>query len=54
MITSGVERVVCENCGLITDRYESFIEGDIDRSKFARDADKTDRRRHERVWSAWK
>ena len=39
VIFDGIEGVVCENCADLTFRYESMISGDVDRSKFARDAD---------------
>lgn len=39
VIYGGIERVICETCGDVTIRYESMISGDVDRSKFARDAD---------------
>ena len=39
VITGGLERVICEDCGDVTIRYESMISGDLDRSMFSRDAD---------------
>ena len=39
VITGALERVICEDCGHVTIRYESMISGDLDRSKFSRDAD---------------
>ncbi len=42
VITGGLERVICEDCGHVTIRYESMISGDLDRSKFSRDADSAD------------
>lgn len=45
VISGGIERVVCEGCGNVTLRYESFITGALDRSKFSRDADKRAARR---------
>jgi hypothetical protein len=41
-VTGGSERVLCEDCGDVTIRYESMISGDVDRSKFSRDADPVD------------
>lgn len=41
---SGLERVVCERCGHVTVRYLSALSGSVDRSRFAREADRT--RRH--------
>jgi hypothetical protein len=40
VISGGIERDICEACGNVTLRYEAFISGAPDRSKFARDADK--------------
>lgn len=42
VITGGLERVICEDCGHVTIRYESMISGDLDRSMFSRDADLVD------------
>ena len=42
VITGGLERVICEDCGHVTIRYESMISADLDRSKFSRDADLVD------------
>ena len=42
VITGGLERVICEDCGHVTIRYESMISGDLDRSMFSRDADSAD------------
>lgn len=39
VVSGGLERVVCEDCGDVTIRYESMISGDVDRAKFARRAD---------------
>lgn len=39
VISEGVEREICEDCGNVTVRYESMIDGAIDRGAFARDAD---------------
>lgn len=36
VISGGVERVICEQCGDMTIRYESMISGDVDRKAFAR------------------
>lgn len=41
VITGGLERVICEDCGHVTIRYE-LISGDLDRSMFSRDADLVD------------
>lgn len=46
MIADGLERVICEECGDVTIRYESMIPGDISRSQFARKADALHRRTH--------
>lgn len=40
VIADGLERVVCEDCGQVTIRYESMISGDVKRSQFSRRADK--------------
>lgn len=37
MISDGFERVICEQCGDVTTRYESMIRGDVSREDFARD-----------------
>ncbi len=39
VVSAGLERIICEDCGDVTVRYESMISGDLDRSKFSRDAD---------------
>lgn len=39
VVSAGLERVICEDCGDVNIRYESMISGDVDRSKFSRDAD---------------
>ena len=39
VINGGLERVICEDCGDVTVRYESMISANLDRSKFSRDAD---------------
>ena len=39
VITGGVERVICEDCGDVTLRYESMICGDVTRSQFSRRTD---------------
>jgi hypothetical protein len=36
VISNGLERVVCEQCGDINLRYESMISGDVRREAFAR------------------
>jgi hypothetical protein len=41
--TSGLEHVVCERCGEVTVRYLSGLSGTVDRSRFARDADRPPR-----------
>lgn len=53
VISEGLERVVCETCGLVTTRFESFIDGDVQRSKFSRDADRLAQAKHNRVIRAW-
>ena len=40
VISDGLERVVCEDCGSVTIRYESIITGDVHRSQFSRRADR--------------
>ena len=42
VVSAGLERVICEDCGDVTIRYESMILGDLHRSKFSRDADSVD------------
>lgn len=44
VISEGLERVICEQCGDVTIRYESMISGDVSRSQFARKADAHHRR----------
>lgn len=44
VISNGLERVICENCGHVTIRYESMITGDVKRSQFPRRADELARR----------
>lgn len=39
VISDGLEREICEGCGNVTIRYESVIDGSIDRNVFAREAD---------------
>ncbi len=39
VISNGLERVICEQCGHISIRYESMISGDLTRSQFPRRAD---------------
>ena len=39
VVSAGLERIICEDCSNTTIRYESMISGDLDRSKFSRDAD---------------
>ena len=36
VISLGLERVICEDCGDVTVRYSSAISGDVVRSQFAR------------------
>lgn len=36
VISDGLERVICEECGHVSIRYESMISGDIRRSQFKR------------------
>lgn len=40
VISGAIERVVCEECGHVTIRYESMISGDVQRSNFSRRADR--------------
>ncbi len=42
VIAHGFERVVCEDCGHVSIRYESMIAGDVERSVFSRRADAQD------------
>jgi hypothetical protein len=39
VISDGLERVICEQCGHVSIRYESMISGDVRRSQFPRRAD---------------
>ncbi|HUG08291.1 MAG TPA: hypothetical protein VMP13_05280 [Acidimicrobiia bacterium] len=39
VISDGVEREICEDCGNVTVRYESMISGSVSRSAFSRRAD---------------
>lgn len=39
VISEGVEREICEDCGNVTIRYESMIEGSVQRAAFSRKAD---------------
>lgn len=39
VVNGGLERVICEDCGDVTVRYESMISANLDRSKFSREAD---------------
>jgi hypothetical protein len=39
VIAYGLERVICEDCGHVTVRYESMIARDVERSMFSRKAD---------------
>ena len=39
VVHAGLARVICENCGDVTVRYESVIAANIDRSMFSREAD---------------
>lgn len=48
VIHDGLERVICEDCGWLTIRYESMISGDVRRSQFSRRADKLVRAAHTR------
>jgi hypothetical protein len=41
VVTGRLERVICEDCGDVTVRYESMISGDVDRLQFSRKADTT-------------
>ncbi len=43
VISEGVERVICEECGYTVVRSESMISGDVSRSKFSRRADRLHR-----------
>ena len=50
VVTGGMERVICEDCGDVTIRFESTSSGDLARSKFSRVADSMEgRRRSEAV-----
>ncbi len=46
VISNGLERVVCEDCGLVTVRFGEMISGSVDRSKFRRKADYVGSGRH--------
>jgi hypothetical protein len=39
VISDGVEREICEDCGNVAIRYESMIGGSVERSAFSRKAD---------------
>jgi hypothetical protein len=53
VISDGVEREICEDCGNVTIRYESMIEGSVQRSAFSRKADEQQVARWgERRWPA--
>ena len=39
VVSNGLERVICEDCGHVSIRYESMISGDVHRSMFSRKAD---------------
>ena len=41
VVTGHLERVICEDCGDVTVRYESMISGDVNRLQFSRKADTT-------------
>ena len=43
VISNGLERVICEQCGHVSVRYESMISGDLSRSQFPRKADERSR-----------
>lgn len=47
-ISTGVERIVCEDCGYVGFRYELHSSGEIDRAQFARDADR--RGQHAKIY----
>lgn len=50
VIADGLERVICEQCGHVTVRYESMISGDVERSQFPRRADERARRSIQARW----
>lgn len=39
--TSGLRRMVCENCGHVTIRRTAELSGDIDRSRFGRRSERS-------------
>jgi hypothetical protein len=39
VVSAGIERIICESCGLVGVSYQSALDGAIDRRAFARDAD---------------
>lgn len=43
VVTGGLERVICEDCGDVTVRDEVVVSKDIDRSMFLRKADTVER-----------
>lgn len=43
-VTAGIERIVCETCGHVAVLLQSELEGDLDRSRFARPADDLEER----------
>lgn len=49
VIAGGLERVICEDCGDVTIRYESMIASDISRGQFARKADALHQLAHKKV-----
>lgn len=49
VISNGLERVVCEDCGHVTVRYESMISGHVERSMFSRRADTVHSGHHSEV-----
>ncbi len=36
VMSAGLERIVCEDCGHMSFRYASALSGDVDREQFAR------------------
>ena len=36
VISDGLERVICEDCGDVSFRYESWVSGEVARSDFPR------------------
>ena len=40
VVSTGLERVICEGCGHLSFRYLAELTGKIDRSRFVREVDR--------------